>query len=141
MNRYFHCAVPFLFGLIAALFFPLSAEDLSALDIPPATQCYFSAVAASDLNDLSKCFEDDAVIIDVNRKISGLQAIHTWADNEVMGGRYEILSVVSRSQDKTKLLIIFVPPGLGGKLSNGFKAHYTFEFKHGKIIRMDLQYA
>ena len=129
-----------LFLFIAGFFLTVS-NSLSAQDIPEPAQCYFSIVAASDLIELEKCFQPDAVIIDVNRKISGIEAILTWAENEVIGGRYEILSIESQGQDQIKLLIKFVPPGLWGKLSKGFRAHYTFDFKQGKIIRMDLQYA
>jgi hypothetical protein len=132
------CFLPLFF---VAVVFPMVATSLSAQDIPEPAQCYFAAVAASDLNALTNCFQPDAVIIDVSRKISGIDAIRTWAQNEVMGGRYEVLSIVSQTQDEIKLLIRFAPPGLWGKLSKGFKAHYTFAFKQGKIIRMDLQYA
>lgn len=113
---------------------------LSAKDVPEPAQCYFSAVAETDLESLTQCFQPDAVIIDVSRKISGIEAIRTWADNEVMGGRYEVLSTVSQTPDRIKLLIRFIPPGYGSSAS-GFKAYYTFDFKDGKIIRMDLQYA
>ena len=117
------------------------ASGVSAQDLPEPAQCYFAAVAASDLHALTQCFQADAVIIDVSRKISGIEAIRSWAENEVMGGRYEVLAIVSQTQNQIKLLIKFVPPGLWGKLSKGFEAHYTFDFKQGKIISMDLQYA
>ena len=128
------------FFLLSSIIFvsPKVAKGISSQDIPGPAECYFSAVAASDLKILTECFQSDAVIIDVNRKISGIQAIRSWADNEVIGGRYEILAVVSRSENKLKLLINFLPPGFKGK---GFNAHYTFEFNQGKIIRMNLQYA
>jgi hypothetical protein len=131
-------SLPFFF---VALVFPMVATGLSSQDIPEPAQCYFAAVAASDLNALTNCFQPDALIIDVSRKISGIDAIRTWADEEVIGGRYEILAVVSQSETTIKLLIKFIPPGLWGSISKGFKAHYTFDFKQGKIIRMDLQYA
>ncbi len=116
------------------------AEGFSPREVPEPAQCYFAAVAASDLQGLTQCFQPAAVIVDVNRKISGIDAIRTWAEDEVMGGRYETLSIVSQAQDRIKLLIRFVPPGFG-ESSSGFKAHYTFDFTGGKIIRMDLQYA
>jgi hypothetical protein len=141
MKLYFLRLLSFLPFLIIAGLFLTVANGLSAQDIPESAQCYFTAVAASDLSGLEQCFQPDAVIIDVNRKISGIEAILTWAENEVIGGRYEILSIESQGQDQIKLLIKFVPPGLWGKLSKGFRAHYTFDFKQGKIIRMDLQYA
>jgi len=52
-----------------------------------------------------------------------------------------VLQIISRGKNSIKLLIKFVPPGLWGKVSGGFKAHYTFEFNGGQIAKMDLQYA
>ena len=125
---------------LSGMFFSQTGAAFSIKDVPEPAQCYFNAVAKSDLEALAQCFQPDAVIIDVSRKISGIEAIRTWADNEVMGGRYEVLSSVSQTPDRIKLLIRFVPPGYGSSAS-GFKAHYTFDFKDGKIVRMDLQYA
>ena len=87
---------------------------------------------------MTNCFLPDAVIIDVSREISGIEEIRSWAEREVMGGQYEILGVVSESENSVKLLIRFTPPGYSG---GGFKAHYTFDFLDGKIKRMNLQYA
>ena len=127
--------------LIMSIFFPISAIGFANQDIPEPARCYFSAVAASDLTALTRCFRPDAVIIDVNRKIAGIGAIRAWAENEVIGGHYKILSIVSQTEERIKILITFVPPGFGDQSSRGFDAHYTFDFKQGKIIGMDLQYA
>ena len=115
--------------------------NLAAKAIPTEAKCYFDAVAQKDVQVLGNCFLADAVIIDVNREISGIDAIRSWAEAEVFGGRYEILEIVTQKPDHVKLLIRFVPPGWGGSSSQGFRAHYTFEFSRGKITRMDLQYA
>jgi hypothetical protein len=117
MKLYFLPILFFLLFLFIAGFFLTASNSLSAQDMPEPAQCYFTAVAASDLSGLEQCFQPDAVIIDVNRKISGIEAIRTWTENEVIGGRYEILSIVSQAQDRLKLLIKFVPPGLWSKLS------------------------
>jgi hypothetical protein len=118
-----------------------TGDQIAVANIPTPAQCYFDAIAKKDVNALGECFQAEAEIIDVNRKIDGIGAIRNWAEDEVFGGRYEILEVVSQKKGFIKLLIRFVPPGLWGKLSKGFKAHYTFEFSNGKIIKMDLQYA
>ena len=105
--------------------------------IPKSALCYFGAVAKEDGKALVACFQPDAFIIDVSRKISGAQAIRRWAENEVMGGHYEILDIAAQSKNNLKLLIRFTPPGW----KTGFKAHYKFELKDEKIANMDLQYA
>ena len=108
--------------------------------ITPAARCYFEAAGNSDLKSLQSCFHKNAAIIDVSRKIAGIDAISdgTWA--EVFGGRYTVHQIVFQQKDALKLLISFAPPGFA-EGSQGFKAHYHFEFKDGKIFKMDLQYA
>ena len=83
------------------------------------------------------CFQDGAVIIDVSRKIEDIEAISHWAQNEVNSGHYTILQIVTKEKNALKLLIRFAPQGH----SHGFKAHYTFEFKDGKISKVNLRYA
>lgn len=111
--------------------------EISSESIAAPARCYFDAAGKSDLNALRSCFQDEAVIIDVSRKIDGIEAISQWAQDEVFGGHYTILQIVSAEKNSLKLLIRFAPQGY----NQGFKAHYTFEFNDGKIIRMDLQYA
>ena len=129
------------FILLADIALAETNKKITTEDIPGPAKCYFDAVAKKVLNVLGDCFQTDAVIVDVNREIAGIRAIRNWAEDEVFGGRYEILKIVSQKKGFIKLLIRFVPPGLWGKLSKGFKAHYTFEISNGKIIKMDLQYA
>ena len=106
------CSLFILPVVLMAIVFPMVAKGSLAQYIPEPARCYFSAIEASDLTALTQCFQPDAVIIDVNRKISGIEAIRTWADNEVIGGRYEIVAIVSQSENNLKLLIKFIPPGL-----------------------------
>ncbi len=132
-----------LIGLSALICLLTVSPAVQALEtdlegkIPKSARCYFDAVAKKEANALAACFQPDAFIIDVSRKISGVQAIRRWAENEVMGGNYEILDIVAQSKSNLKLLIRFTPPGW----KTGFKAHYTFAFKDEKIVNMDLQYA
>lgn len=133
------------FAFLIVLLVTHFALSQTKYEIPPESiaepaRCYFDAVAKSDLGALHGCFQDEAVIIDVNRKIVGIEMISHWAQDEVFGGRYEVLQIVSQEKDALKLLIRFVPPGFG-EGSQGFKAHYSFEFSDGKIVKMDLQYA
>jgi hypothetical protein len=131
------------FLLIPLLAYAIYAQTTYKIDpesISAPARCYFEAAGKSDLKALRGCFLDEAVIIDVSRKIAGIGAISQWARDEVFGGRYTVLQIVSREKDTLKLLISFAPPGYG-EGSPGFKAHYSFEFSDGKIIKMDLQYA
>lgn len=111
--------------------------EIDPESITTPARCYFDAAGNSDLKALRACFQDTAVIIDVSRTFAGIDAISRWAQAEVFGGRYTVLQIVSQAKNALKLLIRFAPQGY----SQGFKAHYTFEFSDGKIIKMDLQYA
>ena len=104
--------------------------------VPAAPQCYIDAVNTEDLETLTTCFTDDAIIIDVNRSIDGIEAIRTWADREVIGGTLEVLETVEQSGNSIKYLVIFAPGAVGG-----FRAHYEFTYADGLITGMDLQYA
>ncbi len=133
----------FVILLIPLLAFAVYAQTTYKVDpdsIAAPARCYFDAAGKSDSSALRACFQEEAVIIDVSRKIAGIEDIGRWARNEVFGGRYTVLKIVSQEKDSLKLLITFAPPGYG-EGSPGFKAHYSFEFSDGKIIKMDLQYA
>ena len=110
--------------------------SLAGKTVPAAAQCYFDAVASNDLVALTACFTPDAAVIDVSREIKGIDAIRQWANNEVLGGRYEILESESRPGG-VRLIVRFIPKGS----SAGFRAAYSITFKEGRIAKMDLQYA
>jgi hypothetical protein len=63
------------------------------------------------LKSLRSCFHKDAVIIDVSRKIDGIDAIGDWIRAEVFGGRYTVHEIVFQQKDALKLLISFASPG------------------------------
>ena len=130
----------FLILLMAYAVYAQTTYKIAPESISAPARCYFDAAGKSDLKALRERFQDDAVIIDVSRKIAGIEAISHWAGDEVFGGRYTVLKIVSREKNALKLLITFAPPGYG-EGSPGFKAHYSFEFSDGKISKMDLQYA
>jgi ketosteroid isomerase-like protein len=105
----------------------------SVLD--PAVSCYVEAVTARNLEGLVNCFASDGVVVDVTRQIKGQEAIRTWAHNEVIGGKLEVLEN-QPGPGRNKLLVRWSPAG-----SQGWKAWYSFEFKEGKLTSADLQYA
>jgi PBP1b-binding outer membrane lipoprotein LpoB len=111
------------------------SQETPALE--PAAQCYFDAVNTQDLEALTACFAADATIIDVSREIAGVDAIRTWAENEVIGGTLELIEVAETTEQSVRLLVQWAPAG-----SDGWQAYYTFEWnEEGQLIRADLQYA
>lgn len=105
--------------------------------ISPAApaQAYVDAVNRNDLDALVLAFAPDGQVIDVTRPIRGRDAIRTWADNEVMGGHLEVLSVTPMPGGQD-LLVRWAPRGLGG-----WQAHYRFTMTDSAITTADLQYA
>jgi ketosteroid isomerase-like protein len=103
--------------------------------VDPAGQAYVDAVNASDLDALVAAFAENGVVVDVTRRISGHDAIRTWAESEVIGGRLEILAVspIAGGQD---LLVHWAP-----ERSDGWRAHYRFTYVDARITVADLQYA
>ena len=46
---------------------------------------YLRAVNAGAREDFAASFADDAVVVDVNRELRGLEAITAWADTDIFG--------------------------------------------------------
>jgi hypothetical protein len=105
------------------------------IEVPPEAQCYFDAVTANDAAAIAACFTEDGLVNDVGRRIEGHPAIQRWAENEVLGGAYEILEVTPQSAG-AEILLRFAPSS-----SSGFRARYTFTFENGKIKSVSFQYA
>lgn len=99
-------------------------------------KAYVDAVKAEDLGKLVDSFTEDAVVVDVGRRIEGRDKIREWAENEVIGGAIEVLGQTPAEGGET-LLVRFNPGGLGG----GFEANYKFTYRDGRIAQADLTYA
>ncbi len=103
--------------------------------LPRAIRCYFEPVAANSAEAVAKRVAVDGVVIYVDRRIAGHEAIGEWATNEVIGGSYNIIKV-EPSGRKVSLLLTFAPHGKGS-----FRARYEFEVDEDKIVKADLPYA
>ncbi|GAA1578585.1 hypothetical protein GCM10009678_71600 [Actinomadura kijaniata] len=114
---------------------PSSSAQAPAGLLGPAN-AYVQAVNGGNLDALVAAFAPDAVIIDVSREIRGRDAIRTWADREVIGGRLTVNRIVENRGGYQKLLVHWAPGGSGG-----WAAHYAFTVNGSGITRADLQYA
>ena len=61
-------------------------SNIEINSIPEPARTYVKAVAERNLDALLACFHSNAVIIEVNRRIEGIDEIRRWAENEVIGG-------------------------------------------------------
>jgi hypothetical protein len=98
-------------------------------------RCYFEAVASQDSEALANCFSPEAVVIDVHRQIAGRQRIREWAEDEVLGGSYNIIAW-NDDGDAVSLLLTFAP-----REEKPFRARYEFQVQGEHIVAASLQYA
>lgn len=113
-----------------------AASDASARALLPGAQAYVDAVNAGDLEALVASFASDGEIVDVSRRISGHDAIRSWADAEVIGGSLRVDGVTTVAPDQQRVRVHWAPSG-----SAGWAADYTFTDRDGRITVADLQYA
>src|SRR6202022_559539 len=55
--------------------------------LPAPVQTYITAVNAFDADAAIAAFSDDAVVNDIRREFSGLNAIRAWLDREIIGDK------------------------------------------------------
>ncbi|WP_248930305.1 nuclear transport factor 2 family protein [Paenibacillus hamazuiensis] len=107
--------------------------DYGNFIIPPAVQVYMESANRGDLRELTACFSDSAVILDMNREIIGKSAIKAWAGLKVIGYRYEALFGFPLPHG-ARVLMSAEAPGTGR-----FHVWYTFRIRENQIIFADLQ--
>lgn len=112
-----------------------AASPTASPSMAAPAQAYVDAVNAGDLEALARAFAPDGEVRDVSRPIRGRDAIRTWAGNEVIGGRLQVLSVTAMPGGQD-LLVHWAPAG-----SAGWRAHYRFTMTDSEITLADLQYA
>jgi len=113
-----------------------SVSAAPPLGVLPAAQAYINAVNTTNLDALVAAFAPDGEVVDVNRRISGPDAIRRWADNEVIGGALRVDDVTALDPNTQRLRVHWAPSG-----SAGWAADYTFTTRGDKILVADLQYA
>ncbi|GAA3771056.1 hypothetical protein GCM10022225_67740 [Plantactinospora mayteni] len=104
-------------------------------ELAPAGRAYVDAVNDGDLAALVAAFAEDGTVVDVSRRITGRDAIRSWAEHEVIGGRLEVVEVAPMAGGQD-LLVHWAPEG-----SSGWRAHYRFSYTGDRIAVADLQYA
>ena len=131
-----------LLGLISALLGACAQHEgntpspAAPVVVAAEARSYVDAVQAHNLDALVNSFTEDAVVVDVGRRIAGRNRIRQWAQDEVIGGRIEVLGRTPMA-DGEDLLVRFAPGGRG----RGFEAHYQFTYHDGRIAHADLTYA
>ena len=76
-----------------------SERSMKESNLPWPVASYLRAVNAGAQADFPASFADDAVVVDVNRELRGLDAITAWASADIFGAlvRFDVLDVTERA--------------------------------------------
>ena len=68
------------------------------LSLPGPIASYLRAVNTGAKEEFAASFADDAVVVDVNRELRGLDAITAWAGSDIFGAHvhFDVLDVTER---------------------------------------------
>lgn len=103
--------------------------------IDPAARCYIDAVNSRDPDALAACFTEDSVVVDINQRITGPDAIRRWSQNRLMGGHLKVLK--EQSYDGGMIVLVHWAP----HSTAGWLVWYRFEYMGGRLTLVDLQNA
>jgi len=116
---------------------PQTDQSTMIQSLPEPVASYVRAVNADARDDFRTTFASDAVVVDVNRELSGLDAINDWAGADIFGAHvhYDILNVTER-QGRTVVLLkvdgTFDRTGLPDPLVMS----HEFRLAEGKIVEL-----
>ena len=76
------------------------AQFTKKLDLTGPIACYLTAVNTGAQEEFPASFADDAVVVDVNRELRGLDAITAWAGADIFGAHvhFDVLEVTERPE-------------------------------------------
>jgi len=77
---------------------PQTDHFTTTLNLPEPVASYVRAVNAGATDVFRASFADDAVVVDVNRELRGLDAITAWAGADIFGAHvhFDVLDVTER---------------------------------------------
>ena len=77
---------------------PQTEHFTKDLSLPGPIITYLRAVNAGAKEEFATSFADDAVVVDVNRELRGLDAITDWAGTDIFGAHlhFDVLDVTER---------------------------------------------
>src|SRR5688572_25695317 len=107
------------------------------LNLPEAIAKYLSAVNTGAKQEFRPSFADDAVVVDVNRELRGLNAITAWADADIFGAHvhFDVLDV-TESQGRTIVRVKIDGTFDRTGLPDPLVMNHEFKIKEGKITEL-----
>lgn len=111
-------------------------------NLPWPVARFLKAVNGGARTDLAASFADDAVVVDVDRELRGLDAITAWANADIFGPRvrFEVLDVAERA-GRTRVTV-----GIDGTfdrtgLPNPLVMTHEFTVAEGKITTLRIGFS
>jgi hypothetical protein len=116
---------------------PQTDRSTTMPSLPEPVVSYVRAVNAGAIDDFRNAFSSDAVVVDVNRELSGLDAITDWAGADIFGAnvRYDILNVAER-QGRTVVLLKIDGTFDRTGLPDPLVMNHEFRLAEGKIVEL-----
>jgi hypothetical protein len=106
-------------------------------DLPGPIASYLMAVNTGATEDFSASFADDAVVVDVNRELRGLDAITAWAAADIFGAdvQFDVLDVTER-QGRTIVSVKIDGTFDRTGLPDPLVMNHEFKVAEGKIAEL-----
>ena len=106
-------------------------------NLPEPVATYLRAVNAGALEAFAASFADDAVVVDVNRELRGLDAITAWAGTDIFGAdvHFDVLKVTER-QGRTIVTVEIDGTFDRTGLPDPLVMDHEFELAEGKIAEL-----
>ncbi len=107
------------------------------LNLPEPVAKYVRAVNVGDTEAFRASFADDSVVVDVNRELSGLDAIWDWASADIFGAHvhFDVLNVTER-QGRTVVTLKVEGTFDRTGLPDPLVMNHEFKLAEGKIAEL-----
>ena len=112
-------------------------QSTKELNLPRPIASYLRAVNAGAREELAASFADDAVVVDVNRELRGLDAITAWAGADIFGAQvhFDVLDVSER-QGRTIVRVKIDGTFDRTGLPDPLVMNHEFKVAEGKIAEL-----
>jgi SnoaL-like domain len=116
---------------------PQIEQFTKELNLPGPIASYLRAVNTGSKEEFLSSFADDAVVVDVNRELSGLDAITAWAGADIFGAHvhFDVLSVTER-QGRTIVTLEVDGTFDRAGLPDPLVMNHEFKVAEGKIAEL-----
>ena len=116
---------------------PQTDQFTTTLNLPEPVASYVKAVNAGATDIFRASFADDAVVVDVDRELRGLDAITAWAAADIFGAHvhFDVLDVTER-QGRTVVRVRIDGTFDRSGLPDPLVMNHEFTVAEGKIAEL-----